>query len=242
MYILWLLWKNRNNCFHNQLCSVPAGLTMLATKMREDFNASMVMFNVGDTINWRPWQPLLGDQYKINVDAAYSATTKEASLGVVVRDMKAELCLSAVARLEDIVSPLQAEIKAILFGLQLVKEMNLQNIQMESDLLIAVKQISKRDEFYCEWDGLLSDILELSLDFNSCFFRHISRTSNTLAHNISKVQSDVGEHKIWEVFYLLVYVILMFIFLNESCLNVFYKKEKKKLCWSNDLTQKITTT
>ena len=28
MYILWLLWKNRNNCFHNQICSVPAGLTL----------------------------------------------------------------------------------------------------------------------------------------------------------------------------------------------------------------------
>ena len=85
--------------------------------MMEDFNASMVMSNVGETINRRPWQPPLRLQHKINVDAAYSTITKEASLGVVVRDMRAEVCLSTVARIEDIVSPIQAEIKAILFSL-----------------------------------------------------------------------------------------------------------------------------
>ena len=81
--------------------------------------------------------------YKINVDTAYSATIKDVSLGVVVRDMIVEVYLSAVAKVENIVSPLQAEIKAILFGLQLVKERNLQDIQVESESLIAVKEISK---------------------------------------------------------------------------------------------------
>ena len=64
---------------------------------------------------------------------------------------------------------------------------------MKSDSLIAVKEISKKDE------SLLSHILELSLDFNSCLFSHISRTSNSLAHSIAKVKCDVGEHRIWEV-------------------------------------------
>ena len=144
---------------------------MLATKMKEDFNASMVLPNVGKTVNKKPWQPPSGGQHKINVDADYSATAKETFLGMVVRDMRAEVCLSIVTRLEDIVSPLKSEIKAILFGLQLVKKMNMQNIQVKSDSLIKVKKISKRDESYCEWDGLLSDNLELSLDFNSCFFQ-----------------------------------------------------------------------
>ena len=107
------------------------------------------------------------------------------------------ICLSAVAKTENIGSPLQAEINAILFGLQLVKEMNVPNVHVESDSLIAIIEITKKNDSFCQWDCLLSDILELSLEFNSCFFSHVSRYANTFAHNIAKVQCQLGEHKIW---------------------------------------------
>ena len=80
---------------------------------------------------------------------------------------------------------MQAEIKAIWFDLQVATEMNCRKIQVESDCLLAVSEISKKDESYCEWDCFLSEILDLSLEYESCDFYHISRKANTLAHNIA---------------------------------------------------------
>ena len=114
-----------------------------------------------------------------------------------MRNSRAEVCLSTIAKTKNIGSPQQAEIKAILVGLQLVKEMNFSNVHVESDSLIAITEISKKNNSFCQWDCLLSNILELSLNFNSCYFSHVSRSSITLAHNIAKVQCQLGEHRIW---------------------------------------------
>ena len=111
---------------------------------------------------------------------------------MVAQNKDAEVCLSTVTKIEGIDSPLQAEIKAILFGLQMAKEVDFKNIQMESDCLMAVTKISKNDDSFCEWNNILTDINDISLDYDSCFFSHISRIANALAHNIVKYHCELG--------------------------------------------------
>ena len=81
--------------------------------------------------------------------------------------------------------------------MQAAKEMNCQKIQVESDCLLAIKEITKKQDTFCEWISILFDILELSADFESCSFYHISRSANVLAHNIAKFQCELGNHRIW---------------------------------------------
>ena len=71
---------------------------------------------------------------------------------------------------------------------------------MESDSLVAIKEILKRNDSFNEWGGILHDILKLSLEFDSCFFNHVNRLTNVLAHNIAKSQCELGEHRIWRNF------------------------------------------
>ena len=63
--------------------------------------------------------PPHNNSFKLNVDAAYSAITKEASLGMEVCDYLGAVHLCVVTRVEEIESSLHAEIKTILFGLEL---------------------------------------------------------------------------------------------------------------------------
>ena len=101
------------------------------------------------------------------MDAAYCSVTKVASLGVTARNSRSEIRFSAVTKERGIESPLQAERKAILFGLQVTREMDYRNIILESDCKIAVQEIAKNHKSFCEWTSLVLDIIELSVDFES---------------------------------------------------------------------------
>ena len=85
---------------------------------------------------------------KVNVDAAFCNTTRIATLGVVARNEKSEVGYSAVTKSADTDTPLLAEIKAILFGVQIAKEMNFLKIQLESDCLMAIRRYQRNKNPY----------------------------------------------------------------------------------------------
>ena len=74
--------------------------------------------------------------------------------------------------------------------------MNMRRIHLESDCLVAVREIHKED-FLCEWNSILMDILELSLDYDFFVISHVSRKVNGLAHNLAKLEFELGDYKIW---------------------------------------------
>ena len=74
----------------------------------------------------------------------------------------------------------------------MTKEMNL-----ESGCLVVVREISKKEESFCEWNSIFMDILELSFDFEHCVFSHINRMANGLTHNLAKFQYELSEYKTW---------------------------------------------
>ncbi|XWS26669.1 hypothetical protein CRYUN_Cryun26dG0050300 [Craigia yunnanensis] len=88
-----------------------------------------------------------------------------------IRNADADVCLSAVTKVEGITSSFQAEILAILFGLQVANEKDFMDIQVESDCLGAINEISRKQESLSEWGSYLLDIMDRSLDFASCSFK-----------------------------------------------------------------------
>ena len=61
---------------------------------------------------------------------------------------------------------------------------------------MAITGLLKTDTCYV-WDGIISDILDFSLEDGSCIFTHVRRTSNVLAHNLASLPCETGEHLIW---------------------------------------------
>ncbi|XVE74303.1 hypothetical protein DITRI_Ditri12bG0006100 [Diplodiscus trichospermus] len=83
---------------------------------------------------------------KLNVDASYEVGTDVAKIGVVLGNHDGLVLLSAVTMISGIVSVLQAELQAILFGGEVVLEGDYPSILIESDSLQAVTN-SKRGAF-----------------------------------------------------------------------------------------------
>ena len=128
MFTLWMLWTNRNNCLHNLTCGNPITMKSQIVAMATDYIPAASHPASGDQVTRGGWVPPMMETIKINVDAAFCSMSRVASLGVVARNKDAEFFLSAVTKVGDIESPLHGEIKAILFGEQMAKEMGFRNI------------------------------------------------------------------------------------------------------------------
>ena len=76
--------------------------------------------------------------------------------------------------------------------------MNLWQVIVESDCLVAVNELRKEKASFCEWASIFQDIHDLSFEFVSCSFGHVNRTVNVLAHNLARVHYEVRDRKIWK--------------------------------------------
>ena len=79
----------------------------------------------------------------------------------------------------------------------MAREMDYKIIIVEIDCLIAIQEISKKQDSLCEWNSIIVDIVELSVDYESCFITHANRLANALAHNIAKTNCGPGDFRLW---------------------------------------------
>ncbi|XVF21358.1 hypothetical protein REPUB_Repub12eG0083500 [Reevesia pubescens] len=109
---------------------------MNSTASRDDSNNNPLTSSV-------TWQPPPDGIMKINVDAAFCNLDSTAQLGVVIRDSRGDVNCSAVVTKHFILSVLVGELEAILFGLDIAREMGFNSILLETDCQVAVKEIHK---------------------------------------------------------------------------------------------------
>ena len=95
-------------------------------------------------------------------------------------------------------SALHAELKALLFGLEVTRRYFSKSLIIESDSLLAIKEVSKKIESFCSWSSIILDITEISLGYGSCNFNFVRRDANHLAHNVAKLNCDRRAEMIWK--------------------------------------------
>ena len=120
-----------------------------------------------------------------------------ASLGMVVRNDTGAFCLCAIMKIGNVNSPLQAELMAIVFGLQLAKEHSFPSILVESDSLLAIQEIAKHNDSFCQWANIISDIVDMASSYDQCSFKHTRRTANMCAHNVAKLHCELDNSLVW---------------------------------------------
>jgi hypothetical protein len=133
IFLLWRVWHHRNNVVHGDgkatisssvsylsnyvaAFAVPKPVTgdrkgkMLAHPGRADVSA-----NITSVSNWHP--PMEG-HYKVNVDAGWDHHSKEAGLGVVIRDHMGKAILAESKFVQHCTSSEEADVLACLEGLK----------------------------------------------------------------------------------------------------------------------------
>ena len=86
------------------------------------------------------------------MDVAYFTQSRNANLGMVVRDHLGTIKLCAVKRVTSVDSPLHIEFKTILFGLGECRNITINFLFIESDSLLAIREIEIGQRSFCEWE------------------------------------------------------------------------------------------
>ncbi|XP_024164093.1 uncharacterized protein LOC112171090 [Rosa chinensis] len=86
---------------------------------------------LSDTLN-HSWCPPTEPLIKVNVDGAWDKNTTSSGSGVIIRDARGKF-IAGSSRSYIAGSIIEAEAIALVDGLKLVKQLNLDNIVMESD-------------------------------------------------------------------------------------------------------------
>ena len=138
-----LLWDNRNKCFHDNRCVSPARIISKATFMINEYtlvNQTSETSTSRESVSWLP--PIVGI-LNINTDAIYCALSNIATLCTVCIDSSGNVRFCAAARRHGVFSPLQAELMAISFGLDIARDNGLLVFQIESNSLLEIQEIEK---------------------------------------------------------------------------------------------------
>ncbi|XVE52609.1 hypothetical protein DITRI_Ditri02bG0135500 [Diplodiscus trichospermus] len=121
--ICWLIWKNRNDCFHEFRCLTPQKIVNDARRLLEALRQTSGQRRTGVQTHDFGWQPPEDNILKINVDAGFNAARMTASLGVVARTAEGYTRFCAKKCISRSFSPLHAELLAIVLGVDLEKMM-----------------------------------------------------------------------------------------------------------------------
>ncbi|XWS36354.1 hypothetical protein CRYUN_Cryun20dG0078000 [Craigia yunnanensis] len=133
------------------------------------------------------WQPPCAGKFKINIDAALCVNSTTTKVSAVCRDSAGNVYMFAVSKRKAVQNPLQAELLAILFGLEMSLEQGFTCIQVESDSLVAVQEIRKRSDSLCKWGSLIADVCALSRRSEEFSLNHVKRAANRFAHNLANL-------------------------------------------------------
>ena len=130
--VLWLLWHNRNKCFHNKHCDLPEVLKTKANRIMEEFLSRRLQLQgqslATRTVSWSP-SPLF--TLKVNIDAAYDQASRQAKLGVVIKDHSRKVLVCALKKVRAD-NPLHVEMLALKLGLKVACENGFSKVIIET--------------------------------------------------------------------------------------------------------------
>ncbi|OMO58663.1 reverse transcriptase [Corchorus capsularis] len=187
-YTIWLLWSNRNRAVFELTCAMPTALVksvnyFIVVAIRRDRGLERQQRE----LEWIAPSP---GTWKINTDASFSSSTGDAGLGVVIRDYEGKILVSGARILFFVADSLHAEVHAILFGFELALEHGITRCIIESDSLLAIHEINKKETVLWEGGLLIEEIREIASLFDCCSFQFVNREANSVAHSLAVSKLD----------------------------------------------------
>ncbi|XP_074302520.1 uncharacterized protein LOC141634127 [Silene latifolia] len=173
---------------------VVMGFTRLVSDYQGYVEAGLMTATdrVGEGIGGDVWTPPENGVIKINSDAAIIGDA-EVGLGVVGRDSNGEMVLVASKRCRAGWSVKMAEAKAVLFGMEIAKRLELSSIIVETDALNVIHVVKKNGIGRSMFDLCIKDVCELANSLDCRGVVHVKRGGNTVAHLTARLCSVEGD-------------------------------------------------
>lgn len=184
-YLIWHIWKARNEFVFNTKSPNPMSVLILAKSQALEFLQARTDNRSSNSIatsNWGStrWRPPRSDTTKVNIDAAYDAITGRGCAGVVCRDARGKV-LTVIASRIFAPNALVAEALAMREALQLARSLNLHRVVFESDNTTMV-EACKGSKKVREISNVIHDIQFMKQSFEHVGFTWTRKSGNRVAH------------------------------------------------------------
>lgn len=143
------------------------------------------------------WSPPPEGWIKINTDGAKSLSSHD-GVGSILRDFSERILAASSAQIPPLSSSIQAELAAIFHGIQFAVKLNLDNVEIESDALLAVSALKTSNTFFNEVGLWINNILSLLKSVNSFRFLHCKRSCNVVADKLASMASSFFDPEFWQ--------------------------------------------
>ena len=122
----------------------------------------------------------------MHVDAALFPTEGRMGWGAVLRDHQGAFILSCSEGLMEFPDPEVAKGLAIRQASTTLRDHGFQKVLIASDCLTMVQRITSSAQDRSPVASVVKDIKVLTGGFNSCSFKHVSRSFNIIAHRLAR--------------------------------------------------------
>ncbi|XP_023870562.1 uncharacterized protein LOC111983136 [Quercus suber] len=135
--------------------------------------------------------------FKVNVDGATSGDGNPSSIRVIIRDNRGETITALCMSLNGEYPSLETEVIALEKGFILAKQMELQQIMLETNALTVVQSLLAGDKGG-DLGHLLQGISDTLNSFSSWQIKHLKRDCNRVAHELAQLAKCTGIKQVWK--------------------------------------------
>ncbi|KAM5580526.1 hypothetical protein ABKV19_009994 [Rosa sericea] len=145
------------------------------------------------------WTAPAVDYLKLNVDGAFLSSMPYGGTGGVVRNSQGQFIAGFSFRVDFVTSPLQVELLALKYGLELLQAMQITYAIVESGCLVAVQAIASVAPDLSQLSALVADIRGLLADSEHLQLLYVPRQANTVDHRLANFSFESNVHLQWFV-------------------------------------------
>nr|POE52991.1 hypothetical protein CFP56_06853 [Quercus suber] len=131
--------------------------------------------------------------HKNNVNGASSESDCSSSIGVVIRDSLGQVVAALCKPLQACFPAELTKIMAVEQGVVLAQELQLPRVIVESDSSNVIQAIQEKATG-SSFGHIIQRILQTCESFESCFFKHLSRNFNSVAHELAQHARRSNSH------------------------------------------------
>lgn len=181
---IWKIWVHRNKTFHEGRQSrgieIVEGVHRYIRELDKLEKIPLTNFKFG-----LAWKPPIDPFIKINFDTTFFQDLGLQGLGVVVRDSNKEILVTKQSLHRGVDCPFAVKRLAYLEAVRIETHLGFQHIIIEGDGRTFINKSKLDLQDRSEIEAIICDIQEHKSQFQQVFFKSISRSINTLVHDLT---------------------------------------------------------
>ncbi|AAC13594.1 contains similarity to reverse transcriptase-like proteins [Arabidopsis thaliana] len=197
-WLIWKIWKAHNNLVLNNYRECPSMVIQQTVAEVYDWTTiinGMQAMSLPARIQTKgktSWMKHAAPFVKCNFDAGFQENNEQGMGGWILRDHYGEAKAWGSSILDHVITPLDAETKALIVAMQQVWIRGYKLVQFEGGCEVLINAINGKSS-RCEIASLLHDIDYWSSKFSSVTFRFTNRLCNNIAHHLVSLQSSQNQ-------------------------------------------------